>query len=138
MAWLAPGLTLVVGGLIVWIATRESRVARFVGSAAVLTFVLILILGPYVEETRISTSVIGGIVIVTQATVLGLLTLWIASRESRIGRVLGGVLLAMMSLALAYGIIFGPMWKANALIIATILLTWILGRQRRIPARAVF
>jgi hypothetical protein len=68
--------------------------------------------------------------------VLGILTLWIASRQGRTGRIVGGLFLAVLSMALTYGMIFGPMWKINVLNVAAITLTWILGRQRRILARA--
>lgn len=32
---------------------------------------------------------------------------------------------------LTYNMIFGPVWKTNVLIVATIAFTWIFGRQKR-------
>ena len=51
-------------------------------------------------------------------------------------RVIGGLILAVLSMALTYGMIFGPMWKINVLIVAAIALTWIFGRQKRELVRA--
>jgi len=72
--------------------------------------------------------------VASQATVLGVVTLWIATRQSRVGRVIGGLILAVLSIAVTYGMIFGPVW-INVLNVVAITLTWILGRQRRILAR---
>lgn len=51
------------------------------------------------------------------------------------GQMTGGPA-AVLSMALTYGMIFGPMWKVNVLIVATIALTWIFGRQKRELVRA--
>jgi hypothetical protein len=67
-------------------------------------------------------------------TLLGLLLVWIATQENRSARILGAV--AVLSIALTYGMIFGPMWKVNVLIVAAIALTWIVGRQKRELVRA--
>ena len=135
MIWLTLGLTTMLGLLLVWIATQENRSARILGAAAVLVHTLMLIGGLGLEPTSIWITVAGVIGVASQATVLGVVTLWIATRQSRIGRIIGGLFLAVLSVALTYGMIFGPMWKINVLIIATITLTWILGRQRRNLAR---
>jgi hypothetical protein len=136
MAWLVLGLTTIVGLLIVWIATQENPSARILGAAAVLVHTLILIGGLGLEPTGIWITVAGVIGVVSQATVLGVVTVWIATRQSRVGRVIGGSILAVLSMALTYGMVFGPMWKINVLNVAAITLTWILGRQRRVLARA--
>ena len=136
MVWLTLGLTTLLGLLLVWIATQENRSARILGAAAVLVHTLTLIGGLGLEPTSIWIPVAGVIAVASQATVLGVVTLWIATRQSRVGRVIGGLILAVLSTALTYGMIFGPMWKVNVLIVATIALTWIVGRQRRESVRA--
>jgi hypothetical protein len=136
MVWLALGLTTLLLLLLVWIATQENRSARIVGVAAVLVHTLILIGGLGLDPTSIWIPVTGVIGVASQATVLGVVTLWIVTRQSRVGRVIGGFILAVLSMALTYGMIFGPMWKINVLNVAAIMLTWILGRQRRVLARA--
>jgi hypothetical protein len=88
------------------------------------------------EPTRIWIPVAGVFSVAYQATVLGVVTLWISSRKSRVRRVIGGLILAVLSMALTYGMIFGPMWRVNVLIVATIALTWIFGRQKRELMRA--
>jgi len=85
------------------------------------------------RASYLSPGVIG---VASQATVLGVVTLWIATRQSRVSRVVGGLILAVLSTTLTYGMIFGPMWKVNVLIVATIALTWIFGLQRRELVRA--
>jgi hypothetical protein len=128
MVWLALGLTTLLLLLLVWIATQENRSARIVGVAAVLVHTLILIGGLGLDPTSIWIPVTGVIGVASQATVLGVVTLWIVTRQSRVGRVIGGFILAVLSMALTYGMIFGPMWKINVLNVAAIMLTWILGR----------
>lgn len=135
MVWLTLGLITLLGLLLVWIATQENRTARFLGVVAVLAHTLTLIAGLRLEPTSIWITVAGVIAVVSQATVFGVVTLWIATRPSRVGRVIGGVILAVLSAALTYGMIFGPVWKINVLNVAAITLTWILGRQRRVLAR---
>jgi hypothetical protein len=90
-----------------------------------------LIVGLGLEPTSIWITVAGLTAIVSQATILGVVTLWIATRQNRVGRVIGELILAVLSMALTYGMIFGPMWKVNVLIVATIANTWIAGRQKR-------
>ena len=136
MVWLTLGLTTLLGLLLVWIATQENRSARILGAAAVLVHTLTLIGGLGLEPTSIWIPVAGVIGVAAQATVLGVVTLWISSKQSRVGRVIGGSILAVLSMALTYGMIFGPVWKINVLNVAAITLTWILGRQRRVLARA--
>jgi len=136
MAWLTLGLTTLLGLLLVWIATQENRSARILGAAAVLVHALMLIGGLGLEPTGIWITVAGLIAVASQATVLGVVTLWIATRHSRVGRVVGSLILAVLSMALTYGMIFGPMWNVNVLIITTIALTWIFGRQKRALVRA--
>jgi hypothetical protein len=136
MVWLTLGLTTLLGLLLVWIATQENRSARILGAAAVLAHTLTLIGGLSLEPTSIWTPVAGVIVVASQATLLGVVTLWIATRQSRVGRVIGGLTLAVLSIALTYGMIFGPMWKINVLNVAAITLPWILGRQRRVSSHA--
>ena len=136
MVWLTLGLTTLLGLLLVWIATPENRSARILGAAAVLVHTLTLIGGLGLEPTSIWIPVAGVIGVASQATVLGVVTLWIATRQSRVGRVIGGLILAVLSIALTYGMIFGPVWNINVLNVAAITLTWILGRQRRVLARA--
>lgn len=136
VVWLTLGLTTLLGLLLVWVATHENRSARILGAAAVVVHTLTLIAGLNVEPASIWTPVVGVIAVASQATVLGVVTLWIATRQSRAGRVIGGSILAALSVALTYGMIFGPTWKINILIVATIALTWIFGRQRRALARA--
>ena len=131
MVWLTLGLTTLLGLLLVWVASRENRIARIVGSVAVLVHSLTLLGGLGLERSSIWVPVAGAVAVASQATVLGVVTLWIATRQSRVGRVIGGVILAVLSMALTYGMIFGPVWKINVLIVATIALVWILGRQRR-------
>jgi hypothetical protein len=136
MVWLTLGLTTLLGLFLVWIATQENRSARILGTAAVLVHTLTLIGGLSLEPTSIWITVAGMIGVVSQATVLGVVTLWIATRRSRVSRVIGGFILGVLSMALTYGMIFGPMWKVNVTIIATIALTWIFGRQKRKLVRA--
>ena len=136
MVWLTLGLTTLLGLVLVWIATQKNRSARMLGAAAVLVHTLTLIGGLGLEPTSIWIPVAGVIAVASQATVLGVVTLWIATRRSRVGRVIGGSVLAALSMALTYGMIFGPMWKVNVLIVATIALTWIVGRQKRELVRA--
>ena len=136
MIWLTLGLTTLLGLLLVWIATQENRSARILGAAAVLVHTLTLIGGLGLEPTSTWIPVASLIGVVSQATVLGVVTLWIATRQSRAGRVIGGLILAVLSMALTYGMIFGPVWKINVLNVAAITLTWILARQRRVLARA--
>jgi hypothetical protein len=135
MMWLLLGLTTMLLLLLVWIATKESRSIRVLGVAAVLVHTLTLIGGLGLEPTGIWITVAGVIGVASQAAVLGVVTLWIATRQSRVGRVIGGLILAVLSIALTYGMIFGPMWKINVLNVAAITLTWILGRQGRVLAR---
>ena len=132
MVWLTLGLTTLLGLLLVWVATRESRSARILGAAAVLVHTLTLIGGLSLEPTSIWIPVAGVIAVAAQAAVLGVVTLWIATRRSRVGRVIGGSILAVLSVALTYGMVLGPVWKVNLLIVATIALTWIFGRQKRV------
>lgn len=136
MTWLALGLTTMLLLLLVWIATQENRSARILGAAAVLVHTLTLIAGLGLEPTSIWIPVASVIGVASQAVLLGVVTLWIATRQSRIGRIVGGLILAVLSIALTYGMIVGPMWKINILNVAAITLAWILGRQRRVPARA--
>jgi hypothetical protein len=136
MIWLTLGLTTLLGLLLVWIATQENRSARILGAAAVLVHTLTLIGGLGLEPTSIWIPVAGVIGVASQATVLGVVTLWMATRQSRVGRVIGGLTLAVLSIALTYGMIFGPMWKINVLNVAAITLPWILGRQRRVSSHA--
>ena len=131
MVWLTLGLTTLLGLLLVWIATQENRNARVLGAAAVLVHTLTLIGGLGLEPTSIWVTVAGLIAVVSQAILLGVVTLWIATRRSPVGRVIGGLILALLSIALTYGMIFGPMWKVNVLIVATIAFTWIFGRRER-------
>jgi hypothetical protein len=42
----------------------------------------------------------------------------------------------MLSMALTYGMIVGPMWKVSVLIVVTTALTWIWGLQKRESVRA--
>jgi hypothetical protein len=135
MVWLTLALTTLFGLLLVWIATPENRRARTVGAAAVLVHTLTLIGGLGLEPTSIWIPVVSVIAVAAQAAVLGVVTLWIATRQSRVGRVIGAVILAAMAIALTYGMIFGPVWKVNVLIVAAIALTWIFGRPRIIRAR---
>jgi hypothetical protein len=136
MIWLTLGLTTLLGLILVWIATRENRSARILGAFAVLVHTLTLIGGLGLEPTNIWIRVAGVIAVAAQATVLGVVTLWIVTRPSRVGRVIGGLILAVLSMALTYGMIFGPMWKVNIVIVATIALTWIFGGQKRELVRA--
>lgn len=136
MVWLTLGVTTLLGLLLVWIATQENRSARLLGAAAVLVHTLTLIGGLSVEPASIWIPVAGVIAVASQAAMLGVVTLWIATRQSRVGRVIGGLILAVLSMALTYGMIFGPVWKVNVLIVATIVLTWIFGRQKRELVRA--
>ncbi len=131
MVWLTLGLTTLLGLLLVWVATQENRSARILGAAAVLVHTLTLTGGLGLEPTSIWIPVVGVMAVASQATVLGVVTLWIATRQSRVGRVIGGFILAVLSIALTYGMIFGPMWKVNVLIVATIAIIWIFGRQKR-------
>lgn len=135
MVWLTLGVTTLLGLLLVWIATREHRTARVLGAAAVLVHTFTLIAGLNLQPASIWTTVAGVIAVVSQATVFGVVTLWIATSQSRVGRVIGGLILAVLAMALTYGMTFGPMWKINVLIVATIALTWIFGRQKRRLAR---
>ena len=136
MTWLALGLTTTLLLLFVWMATQENHSARMLGAAGVLVHTLTLIAGLVLAPTSIWIPVIGVIGVASQAIVLGVVTLWIATRRSRVGRIVGGVILAVLAIAMTYGMIFGPMWKINVLNVAAITLTWILGRQRRVLARA--
>ena len=136
MVWLTLGLTTLLGLLLVWIATRENRSARILGAAAVLVHTLTLIAGLNLEPASNWIPIVGVIAVASQAAVLGVVTLWIATRQSRAGRVIGGVILAALSVALTYGMIFGPTWKINILIVATIALTWIFGAKKRALVRA--
>ena len=137
MVWLTLGLTTLLGLLLVWIATRENRGARILGAAAVLVHTLTLSAGLGLEPTSVWMPVAGVIAVASQAVVLGVVTLWISTRQSRVGRVIGGLILAVLFVALTYGMIFGPVWKINVLNAAVIPLTWIVGRrQRRVVARA--
>ena len=130
MVWLTLGLTTLLGLILVWIATQRSRSARMLGAAAVLVHTLTLIGGLSLQPTSIWIPVAGVIGVASQAAVLGVVTLWIATTQSRVGRVIGGLILAVLFTALTYGMIFGPVWKINVLIVATIAMTWIFGRQR--------
>ena len=136
MVWLTLGLTTLVGLLLVWVATHANRGARILGAAAVLVHTLMLIAGLKLEPASIWITVAGLIAVISQAAILGVVTLWIATRQSRVGRVIGGLILAALSIALTYGMIFGPTWKINVLIVATIALTWIFGRQKSKLVRA--
>ena len=135
MVWLTLGLTTLLLLVLVWIATQENRSARILGAAAVLVHTLTLIAGLGLEPTSIWIPVAGAISVASQATVLGVVTLWISTRQSRIGRVIGGLILAALSMALIYGMILGSVWKINVLNVAAITLTWILGRRH---ARTAF
>ena len=135
MVWLTLGLTTLLGLLLVWIATRENRSARVLGAVAVLLHTLTLIGGLGLEPTSIWIPVVGMTAVAAQAIMLGVVTLWIATMQSRAGRVIGGFILTVLSIALTYGMIFGPVWKVNVLIVAAIALTWIFGRPRIIRAR---
>ena len=136
MAWLLLGLTTMLLLLLVWMATKESRSVRVLGAAAVLVHTLTLIGSLGLEPTSIWITVAGLIAVASQAIVLGVVTLWVSTSHSRVGRVLGGAILTALAVALTYGMIFGPVWKINVLNVAAITLTWILGRQRRVLARA--
>jgi hypothetical protein len=136
MVWLTLGLTTLLGLLLVWIVTQDNRNARILGAAAVLVHTLMLIGGLGLEPTSIWIPVVGVIAVAAQAAVLGVVTLWIATRQSRVGRAIGGLTMAVLSIALTYGMIFGPVWKINILNVAAMTLTWILGRQRRVLVRA--
>jgi hypothetical protein len=140
MAWLVLALIVFVGLLIVvWIATRQSGLARVVGEGSVvLLFALMFILGQFrtfqdFEQTTFGSWCVGLAVITTQATVLAILTVWIASRQSRLTRILGGTFISVLALMLTYGIIFGPMWKMNFVIIAVMIMGWVGGRNSRLP-----
>jgi hypothetical protein len=136
MVWLTLGLTTLLGLLLVWVATQENHSARMLGAAALLVHTAVIIAGLGLEPTSIWITVAGQIAVVAQAAVLGVVTLWIATRPSRISRAIGGLILAVLSLALTYGMIFGPVWKINVLIVAAIALTWIFGQQKRKLVRA--
>ena len=136
MMWLMLGLITLLGLLLVWVATRENRSARVLGAVAVLVHTLALIGGLGLEPTSIWITVVGVIAVASQAIVLGVITLWIATMQSRVSRAIGSLILAALSIALTYGMIFGPVWKINVLNVIAITLTWILGRQRRVLARA--
>jgi hypothetical protein len=136
MVWLALSLTTLISLLLVWIATQDSRSARSLGAVAVVVHTLMLIAGLYVEPTSIWRLVVTVIGIASQATLLGVVTLWIATRQSRVGRVIGGLILAVLSMALTYGMIIGSTWKINIVNVAAIALTWIVGRQKRELVRA--
>jgi hypothetical protein len=136
MVSLTLGLTTLLGLLLVWIATRDNRSARILGAGAVLVQTFMLIGGLSLKPTSIWIPVVGVTGVASQAIVLGVVTLWIATRRSRVGRAIGGLILAVLSIALTYGMIFGPVWKINVLNVAAITLTWILGRQGRVLARA--
>ena len=110
VVWLTLGLTTLLGLLLVWIATRENRSARILGAAAVLVHTLTLIGGLNLEPASSWIPVVGVIAVASQAAVFGVVTLWIATRQSRAGRVIGGVILAALCVALIYGMIFGPTW----------------------------
>lgn len=131
MVWLTLGLTTLLGLLLVWIATQENRTARILGAAAVLVHTLTLIVGLGLEPTSIWIPVAGAIAVTSQATVLGVVTLWVSTRQSRIGRVIGGLILAVLAVALTYGMIVGPVSKINVLNVAAITLTWIVARRKR-------
>ena len=83
------------------------------------------------EPTNSWIPVAGAIGVASQATLLGVVTLWVSTRQNRVGRVIGGFILAVLSMALAYGMVFGPVWKINVLNVAAITLAWILGRRQR-------
>src|SRR5688572_27123784 len=134
MVWLTLGLTTLLGLLLVWIATQDNRSARILGAGAVLVHTFIG--GLSLKPMSIWIPVVGVTAVASQAIVLGVVTLWIATRQSRVGRAIGSLILAVLSIALTYGMIFGPVWKINVLNVAAITLTWILGRQRRVLARA--
>jgi len=140
MAWLALDLIVFFGLLsVVWIATQQSRLARIIGEGSViLLFALMFILGQFrtfqdFEQTNIGTWFVGLTVITTQATVFGILTVWIASRQSRLARIIGGMFISVLGLMLIYGIIYGPMWKTNFVIIAVMMMGWVAGRNSRVP-----
>ncbi len=129
MASLTLGLTTLIGLLLVWIATKETRKARMLGAIAVLVHSLALLGGLGLEPTSAWIPVVGVVVVTAQAAVLGVVALWIATRRRRLGRVVGGLVLAVLSIGLAYGMVFGPMWKVNVLIVVSIVLAWIAGRR---------
>ena len=131
MVWLTLGLTTLLGLLLVWIATQENRTARILGAAAVLVHTLTIIVGLGLEPTSIWIPVAGAIAVASQATVLGVVTLWVSTRQSRSGRVIGGLILAVLAVALTYGMIVGPVSTINVLNVAAISLTWILARRKR-------
>jgi hypothetical protein len=131
MVWLTLGLLTLLGLLLVWVATRDDRNARIIGAFAVVVHTLTLIAGVSLEPTSMWIPIAGVIAVVSQAAVLGVVTLWISTRQSRVGRGVGGLILAVLFIALTYGMIFGPVWKINVLNVAAITLTWILGRRQR-------
>jgi hypothetical protein len=140
MAWLALILIVLAGSLaVMWITTRQSRLARIIGEGSVMSlFALMFVLGQFrtfqdFEQTNFGVWVVGLAVIATQATVLAILTVWIASRRSRLARSLGGIFISVLALMLTYGIIFGPMWKTNFVIIALMMMGWVGGRNSRLP-----
>jgi hypothetical protein len=139
MAGLALVLIVLVGLLtVMWITTRQSRLARIIGEGSVmLLFALMFVLGQFrtfqdFEETNFGAWFVGLAVIATQATVLAILTVWIASRQSRLARIFGGIFISVLALMLTYGIIFGPMWKTNFVIIAVMMTGWVVGRNSRL------
>jgi hypothetical protein len=140
MAWLALILIVLAGSLaVMWITTRQSRLARIIGEGSVMSlFALMFVLGQFrtfqdFEQTNFGAWVVGLAVIATQATILAILTVWIASRRSRLARSLGGIFISVLALLLTYGIIFGPMWKTNFVIIALMMMGWVGGRNSRLP-----
>ena len=140
MAWLALYLIVVLGLLtVLWIATRQSRLARIIGEGSVmLLFALIPTLAQLrtfqdFEQTTIGAWFVGLTVITAQATVLAILTVWIASRKSGLARIIGGIFISVLALMLVYGIIFGTMWKTNFVIIIVAMMSWVAGRNRRLP-----
>jgi hypothetical protein len=136
MIWLTLGVTTLFGLFLVWIATQGNRGARILGAGAVMVHTVMLIAGLGLKPPSIWIPVVGVTAVASQSVVLGVVTLWIATRQSSVGRVIGGLILAALSMALTYGIIFGPVWKINVLNVAAMTLTWILGRQGRGLARA--
>ena len=131
MVWLTLGLITLLGLLLVWAASRDNRSARIVGAAAVLLHMLTLMVGLGSDPASIWISIAGVIGVASQAVLLSVVTVWIATTRSRAGRVVGGLILAALAVALTYGMIFGAVWKINVLNVAAIALTWIVGRRER-------
>ena len=90
--------------------TREPAVGVS-GAAAVKNTLRAHRRSPLGADEHLDNCRCGLITVISQRGLLGVVTLWIATRQSRVGRVIGGSILAVLSMALTYGMIFGPMWK---------------------------